>query len=487
MGDLFEVVVGTDTGLADTDGDGLNDEAELGQAAIDAIIVVLRTQYNDFVNPQNIASKSDVDALRANEVIKGYLATLVKSNPLVTDTDGGGVDDGVEVAGKTDPKNAADDISYFDRDGDGVTDDIDAFPDDKTESKDTDGDGVGDNADAFPTDKTETKDTDGDGVGDNADAFPTDKTETKDTDGDGVGDNADAFPTDETKDTDGDGVGDNADAFPADKNETKDTDGDGVGDNADAFPTDKTETKDTDGDGVGDNADAFPADKNETKDTDGDGVGDNADAFPTDKTETKDTDGDGVGDNADAFPSDKTETKDTDKDGVGDNSDNCPATPNNNQANQDADAKGDACDDDIDGDGVLNEDDLSPTDAAIRLDGFSVWRFGVADHIDGRDQGTLYGLDPQVDEINGDSVLTTFLESPLDQSNLLALIDGTSKREPRVAFLMDKVPEPGTSGRMQVSFTILDVSEGLRSCSPCLKNLRTGKRLKKRQRELAKL
>ena len=100
-----------------------------------------------------------------------------------------------------------------DDDGDGVTNDIDAFPNDPMETRDTDGDGVGDNADAFPNDSSETVDTDGDGVGDNADAFPDDSSETVDTDGDGVGDNADAFPDDssETVDTDGDGIGDNQD------------------------------------------------------------------------------------------------------------------------------------------------------------------------------------------------------------------------------------------------------------------------------------
>ncbi|MCP5545466.1 MAG: PQQ-dependent sugar dehydrogenase [Akkermansiaceae bacterium] len=39
-----------------------------------------------------------------------------------------------------------------DRDGDGVPDSIDAFPDDPDESSDRDGDGIGDNADAFPDD-----------------------------------------------------------------------------------------------------------------------------------------------------------------------------------------------------------------------------------------------------------------------------------------------------------------------------------------------
>jgi amidase len=81
--------------------------------------------------------------------------------------------------------------SVNDRDGDGVDDDVDAFPDDSTETADTDGDGVGNNADAFPDDSTETADTDGDGVGDNADTFPNDSTETADADGDGIGDNAD--------------------------------------------------------------------------------------------------------------------------------------------------------------------------------------------------------------------------------------------------------------------------------------------------------
>ena len=39
---------------------------------------------------------------------------------------------------------------------------------DASESADTDGDGVGDNVDAFPNDASETIDSDGDGVGDNS-------------------------------------------------------------------------------------------------------------------------------------------------------------------------------------------------------------------------------------------------------------------------------------------------------------------------------
>ena len=81
---------------------------------------------------------------------------------------------------------AGDDVEAG-KDGDGVGDNQDAFPNDPNESKDSDGDGVGDNGDAFPNDPTETKDSDADGVGDNADAFPNDPTERSDSDGDGVG------------------------------------------------------------------------------------------------------------------------------------------------------------------------------------------------------------------------------------------------------------------------------------------------------------
>ena len=105
-----------------------------------------------------------------------------------------------------------------DRDGDGFSDENDAFPEDSDEWNDTDGDGVGDNKDAFPEDSSEWNDTDSDGVGDNTDAFPSDGNETHDDDNDGVGNNSDAFPQNpqETMDSDGDGVGDNEDPEPED-------------------------------------------------------------------------------------------------------------------------------------------------------------------------------------------------------------------------------------------------------------------------------
>jgi Thrombospondin type 3 repeat len=79
-------------------------------------------------------------------------------------------------------------------------------------------------------------------------------------------------------------------------------------------------------------------------DSDGDGRIDREDEFPNDASEWADGDGDDIGDNADRFPHDPAETTDTDADGVGDNGDNCPEAANADQADRDANGRGDACD-----------------------------------------------------------------------------------------------------------------------------------------------
>jgi hypothetical protein len=110
-------------------------------------------------------------------------------------------------------------------------------------------------------------DSDGDGVTDALDAFPTNPSESYDSDGDGVGDNSDEFPNiaDESIDSDGDGVGDNSDMFPSNPEQTIDSDGDGYGDNPDGqdgdiYPTDGSQWADTDRDGYGDNPQGTLAD-----------------------------------------------------------------------------------------------------------------------------------------------------------------------------------------------------------------------------------
>ena len=59
---------------------------------------------------------------------------------------------------------------------------------------------------------------------------------------------------------------------------------------------------------------------------------------------------------------------DSDGDGVADDSDNCPQFANDPQADLDADGVGDTCDDDVDGDGVLNADDAFPRNPSETAD-----------------------------------------------------------------------------------------------------------------------
>ena len=313
----------------------------------------------------------------------------------------------------------------IDRDGDGVSDLNDAFPDDESASSDTDGDGVEDSMDQYPFDPTQWNDTDGDGHGDNptgnsGDKFPNDPSRWQDTDDDGVTDIDDAFPTDRTQwndtdrdgfgdeifgtrgdacsavqgtstddrfgcpDADGDGVSDKNDAFANDPSRWQDSDSDGYEDSEDLFPFDPSQWADKDGDGMGDNpmgvgADKFPNDPTQWGDIDGDGYGDNAagnnaDAFITDPTQWSDADGDGYGDNpagrlADAFPANPTQWEDLDGDGLGDNQSGTDADPYLDDF--DNDGYNDSIDilpkfaspGDLDGDGCLDDDDAFPSDA----------------------------------------------------------------------------------------------------------------------------
>jgi DNA-binding transcriptional ArsR family regulator len=101
-------------------------------------------------------------------------------------------------------------------------------------------------------------------------------------------------------------------------------------------------------------------------DSDADGIVDGADNCPgVFNTKQADRDGNGIGDACErnapataapepAIAAPVAPVLDHDLDGIADAQDNCPAVPNANQRDLDADNVGDSCDPDVDGDGILN-------------------------------------------------------------------------------------------------------------------------------------
>ena len=279
-----------------------------------------------------------------------------------------------------------------DSDGDGISDENDAFPSDPTRASDVDGDGYDDLEDGCmliagnsTLDRLGCIDTDGDGYSDGdaqwtlvngSDAFPNEATQHADQDGDGFGDNPAGFEGDDClatpgtsfrdffgcDDGDADGMSDSNDAFLAEATQWNDTDSDGYGDElngtqGDACPEDAgTSTNDvfgcvdSDGDGYSDLNDLWPDDGSQWYDDDMDGYGDESSGTAADQCPDEfgtafrgsligcpDRDGDGYADDEDAFPDHDSQHLDSDGDGWGDNEtsgahkpDHWPNDPNRN-------------------------------------------------------------------------------------------------------------------------------------------------------------
>lgn len=144
---------------------------------------------------------------------------------------------------------------------------------------------------------------------------------------------------------------------------------------------------DSDGDGRRDGDDAFPSIAAEWSDTDGDGIGDNAD---------DDIDGDGWSNAEERLFGTDPARADSDGDGRSDPDDVCPLVPDSRQLDADGDGRGDACDDDVDGDGLADAQEIARGTDRLRADTDGD---GAGDGLEVRQ-----GSDPLRPDTDGDGV-----------------------------------------------------------------------------------
>ena len=221
--------------------------------------------------------------------------------------------------------------------------------------------------------QTTATDGDGDGIVDTADNCPNNAngpvitdaygTSQGDHDGDGM---ANACDTDD----DNDSTPDVSDGCPIDALGTVDVDADGACDYYDNCPVtpngpwildpadEGIPQRDTDSDTAGDACDS---------DDDNDGLSDVDEATAGSDRLNPDTDGDGVLDGADEHPTNPAQSGDADSDGLRQPLyDNCtnvanfPDAGGNFQLDSNGDGYGNACDADLNNDGIVNGLDVAP-------------------------------------------------------------------------------------------------------------------------------
>jgi uncharacterized repeat protein (TIGR01451 family) len=312
ISDPVEVQAGTDPNDADSDDDGVIDGQEPD--------VGVDSDGDGLIN--GLDPDSDDDGLYdgtelgqgcshpATDAGAGHCTPdadmgATTTDPLDADTDDGGVNDGGEDsnlngapdAGETDPTsgNGDDDASITDSDGDGLPDDLEVFIGTNPNDADSDDDGVSDGSERNPADDSDgdglinslDPDSDNDGLYDGTeDGYDCGGPGTDASAGHCVpdGDMGATTTSPLDPDTDDGGVTDGS----------EDTDLDGVVDSGETDPTtgnggDDPQTTDSDNDGLTDDVEVFIGTDPNDADSDDDGVVDGQEPNPTD-----DTDGDGL-------------------------------------------------------------------------------------------------------------------------------------------------------------------------------------------------
>ncbi|MEM7243756.1 MAG: hypothetical protein AAF533_00350 [Acidobacteriota bacterium] len=449
-----EVLLGLSPIDVDSDDDGVQDGTELGrrQGAPDP----------DGSGP--------IDGTNSAVFIRDADPTTT-TDPLVADSDMGGVVDGLEDLnrdgafdpGETDPTVAGEDP--FDDDEDGVPDAVEPALFLNPANPDTDFDGILDGEELLPgADGLETPvldaDADDDGIADGAELVLGLDPFDLDTDGDGLQDGLELSYVAGEPDRDGPGplLGTELDVFMADFDVSTQTDplvpdGDdgglpdgqedrnrnGMVDAAEPDPADPTDDVDQDGDTLPDVVESALGTSRSNPDTDGDGLLDGEedlagdDGFRSDPDDA-DSDEDGLEDGEEVFvygtdPMDP----DSDDDGVNDGTeagiflpgpdtdffmfspDNDPTTTTN-PADPDTDEGGlDDGEEDVDGNGRVDADERDPilTDDDLDLD-----RDGLSDD----DEVTL-GTDPTNPDTDGDGLFDGEEVVPGDDDHVTEPLD----------------------------------------------------------------
>lgn len=201
------------------------------------------------------------------------------TNPLLTDSDGDGIDDDVEIQMGINPVKA-------DTDGDGLSDGEEISLGTDAKSNDTDGDGLKDGwevmNDIDPLSDIGADgangDPDGDGLGNLREQTAGTDPNVGDTDGDGLSDGAEVsiyHSNPKSSDTDGDGLSDSEEVSLGTDPRLTDTDGDELSDEAEVnmHGCDPL-SPDSDGDGLSDGEEILLGTDPILPDTDGDGMDD---------------------------------------------------------------------------------------------------------------------------------------------------------------------------------------------------------------------